>query len=77
MVEPRYRGSATGLMLTCIFFFGAFAPVILGWAKQTVGLTTAMALLSIGFVIGGVALLIAAMTSYHKDFYDESANGAA
>jgi sugar phosphate permease len=77
VVEPRYRGSATGLMLTCIFFVGAFAPVLLGWAKQTVGLTAAMTLLPIGFVLGGIALLVAAATSYRKDYYDESARAAA
>ena len=71
VIEPKYRGSATGLMLTCIFFVGAFAPVILGWAKQTIGLTTAMSYLSIGFVIGGVVLLVAALTSFKDDFINE------
>ncbi|HQA39272.1 MAG TPA: MFS transporter, partial [Kiritimatiellia bacterium] len=71
VIEPKYRGSATGLMLTCIFFVGAFAPVILGWAKQTIGLTTAMSYLSIGFLIGGVVLLVAALTSFKDDFINE------
>ena len=37
VIEPKYRGSATGLMLTCIFFVGAFAPGHPERAKQTVG----------------------------------------
>ena len=72
VIEPRYRASATGFMLTMVFFVGAFAPVILGWAKQTVGLTTAMSLLSLGYLLGGIILVIASLTTYKKDFYDES-----
>lgn len=76
VVEPRYRSSATGLMLTCIFLVGGIAPVILGWAKKTVGLTAAMSFLSIGFIIGAAALLIAVFTAFDKDFYDENAHTA-
>ena len=74
VIDPKYRGSATGLMLTSIFFVGAFAPVILGWAKDSIGLTQAMSWLSLGFVIGGLILLAAAMFSYRKDFFEESLN---
>ncbi|MFO7937329.1 MAG: MFS transporter [Kiritimatiellia bacterium] len=72
VIEPKYRASATGLMLTFVFFIGAFAPVVLGWAKDTVGLTKAMSYLSLGYVLGGIILVIASLTTLHDDFYDES-----
>jgi MFS family permease len=37
VIEPRYRSSAVGLMLSFVFFVSAFAPVALGWAKTTIG----------------------------------------
>jgi len=73
VVEPRYRSSAVGIMLAVVFFAGAFAPVALGWAKTTIGLTTALAYLSLAYIIGGLVLLAAAKLSFKRDFYDEAA----
>ncbi|MEN6408033.1 MAG: MFS transporter [Thermoguttaceae bacterium] len=60
VIEPRYRASAVGAMLCISFVISAFAPVTLGWAKSTIGLTNGMALLSI--VFGGSAVIIFAAT---------------
>ncbi len=38
VVPPRYRSSATGLMLAFAFIVGATAPLILGFVKQYSGL---------------------------------------
>ena len=60
-------------MLAVVFFFSAFAPVALGWAKETIGLSTALALLSLAYVIAGLILLAARLTTFSRDYYDETA----
>lgn len=76
VIEPRYRSSAVGIMLCFVFFVSAFAPYVLGWAKMTVGLSTALSALSISYVIGGAILLAARLFTFRKDYYDESAAAA-
>jgi MFS family permease len=71
VIEPRYRSSAVGLMLSFVFFVSAFAPVALGWAKTTIGLSTAMSALSLAYVIGGTILFAAWKFTFRKDYYDE------
>jgi sugar phosphate permease len=77
VIEPRYRSSAVGIMLCFVFFVSAFAPSVLGWAKMTVGLSTALSALSISYVIGGAILLAARFLTFSKDYYDENAQPSA
>jgi MFS family permease len=74
VIEPRYRASAVGTMLAMSFVFSAFAPVVLGWAKSTVGLTAGMASLSVVYLASGLVILIATKTSFARDYYDEAAD---
>jgi sugar phosphate permease len=71
VVEPRYRASATGLMLSCAFLVGAIAPVLMGWMKGFVGLSTAIASLGAVYFAGGVIVLVALGTSFAKDYCQE------
>lgn len=73
VIEPRFRSSAVGIMLAVVFFVGAFAPVALGWAKTTIGLSTGLSALSAAYVVGGLILLIARKTTFVRDYYDENA----
>lgn len=73
VVEPRYRSSAVGLMLAFVFFVGAFAPVALGWAKTTIGLTAGLSLLAAVYAAGGLILVLARIKTFRNDYYDESA----
>jgi dipeptide/tripeptide permease len=72
VIEPRYRSSAVGLMLAVVFFFSAFAPVVLGWAKVKIGLSAALSMLSLAYVIGGLILLFARNRTFMRDYYDEN-----
>jgi len=76
VIEPRYRSSAVGLMLSVVFFVSAFAPVVLGWAKTTVGLSTALAALSLAYVAGATVLAFARKMTFRRDYYDEGAAAA-
>jgi len=73
VIEPRYRSSAVGIMLCFVFFVSAFAPYVLGWAKMSIGLSTALSALSLSYVIGGAILLAAWKFTFRKDYYDERA----
>jgi MFS family permease len=72
VIEPRYRASAVGSMLAMAFLVGAFAPLVLGWAKSSIGLTAALASLSLAYMGGGILLFIATRISFKKDYYDET-----
>lgn len=71
VIEPRYRSSAVGIMLCFVFFVSAGAPYVLGKAKMTIGLSTALSALAASYVIGGLILLAARFLTFRKDYYDE------
>ena len=73
VIEPRYRASAVGAMLAACFAFAGFGPLTLGWAKSTIGLGPGLALFSIVYVASGAILLLAARTTFARDYYDETA----
>lgn len=72
VIEPRFRASAVGIMLAVVFFVSAFAPVALGWAKSTIGLTAGLSLLSLAYFIAGLVILVAVRTTFQRDYYDEA-----
>ncbi len=77
VIEPRFRSSAVGIMLAVVFFVSAFAPVALGWAKSTIGLTAGLAALSLAYFIAGLVILLAVKTTFRRDYYDESQSAPA
>ncbi|MCX6909002.1 MAG: MFS transporter [Verrucomicrobia bacterium] len=72
VIEPRFRASAVGIMLAVVFFVSAFAPVALGWAKSTIGLTAGLASLSLAYIVGGSIILLALKTTFRRDYYNET-----
>ncbi len=76
VIEPRFRASAVGIMLAVVFFVSAFAPVVLGWAKSTIGLTAGLSSLSLAYVVGSLILLLAVKTTFRRDYYEETPAGS-
>ncbi len=72
VVEPKYRASATGFMLSIAFIIASLAPVILGWAKQSVGLSMGISLLSVIYVLSALIIWIAIKWYFKKDFVKET-----
>jgi MFS family permease len=72
VVKPSIRSSATGFMLMFAFLMGAFAPLILGILKPTLGLAKSFSSLSIFYVIGSLCIYIAATHFFKRDYYEES-----
>ena len=67
VIDPKYRSSATGIMISFAFLVGALAPVILGSIKQRAGLELAIQLLAIVQIIAGILLWQAAKKTFLKD----------
>ena len=72
VIEPRLRSSASGVMICFAYLVGAFSPWIIGEIKPHLGLSVALASLSIAYVIGAIAVLIALLWFFKHDYLDES-----
>lgn len=71
VIPPKYRSSATGLMLCCAFTVGATSPVLLGYVKQHISLDIGLSSLAFVYLAGGVLILIATKVCFAKDYYQE------
>jgi MFS family permease len=71
VIPPRYRSSATGLMLCCAFTVGSISPTLLGFVKQYINLGIGLSSLAFVYLLGGGLILVAAKVYFVKDFYQE------
>jgi MFS family permease len=67
VVEPKFRATATGLMLMFAFVIGASAPYILGKIKPLLGLAWGLSALSVVYVFSALCLFVAVKFFYKKD----------
>lgn len=72
VIEPRLRASAVGIMISFAFLVGAFAPLILGWAKKPFGLSTGVAALSAAYVLGAAFIFLAVRVFFKRDYHEET-----
>jgi sugar phosphate permease len=67
VVEPKFRATATGLMLMFAFVIGASAPYILGKIKPLLGLAWGLSALSAVYVFSALCLFVAVKFFYKRD----------
>jgi fucose permease len=67
VVPPKYRASATGLMLAFAFIIGSAAPVILGWMKSRMGLGVGLSSLGFVYLLSAAAVFVALKFFFHRD----------
>jgi MFS family permease len=67
IVPPAVKSAATGIMIMFAFLTGAFAPLILGILKPSLGLSAGMSSLWISYVLGGVCIMIAVKYFFDQD----------
>lgn len=72
IIEPRYRATAAGLMLSVGFVAGASAPLALGWIKSVSGLDAGLLLLAGVFAAAGLVLLVARQLTFNRDHVAET-----
>lgn len=68
VVEPRFRSTATGLMLMFAFITGASAPYILGKLKPALGLDWGLSALSFVYILSAACIFVAVRFFYKNDF---------
>ena len=71
VIEPKYRSTATGLMLMFAFITGAAAPYILGLIKPALGLAWGLSALSIVYIFSALCIFAAVRFFYKKDLIIE------
>jgi len=76
VIPPRYRSSATGLMLCFAFTVGATSPVLLGYRKGRVGLDVGLSSLALAYLLGGGLILAATKLFFLKDYVPDVAEAA-
>ena len=76
VIAPRYRASAVAMMTTVGFLAGSISPWLLGCCREvfpsTQGLSYGFAALSTAYLVGGLAVLIAAKLTFPGDYCEES-----
>lgn len=69
VTPPRLHASCSSAMIMTGFAVGAFAPVILGALKESMGsLSRTFPILAVIWVVCGVLMLIVAQARYQKDY---------
>lgn len=72
IIPPRLRSSSVGLMLAFGFLVGAEGPWLLGWIKETRGLTFGIASLSLAYLFAALCMLVGLTMFFTRDYYRES-----
>ncbi len=67
VVRPEARATATGLMLCVAFFGGGSSSVIVGWLSKQTGLSQALALTSVAYVLAGAVILLMCRVWFLRD----------
>ncbi len=68
VVAPRYRASASGLMLCFAFIIGSTAPAVLGWMRDEFGMASGIASLAVFYLAGGLIILFARNIFFKRDY---------
>jgi predicted MFS family arabinose efflux permease len=56
VIRPQSRGTSTGIMVGLAFLGGGFAPWVIGWFSDRLGLGTALSAMSLCYVASGVLI---------------------
>jgi len=76
VIPPRYRSSATGVILSVGFLMGSLAPVVLGWIKTHLSLGAGLSALGYVHLFSAALIFIAMKFFFKRDFYHESTSQA-
>lgn len=68
VIPEKYHASASGVMIMTGFLIGSLAPVILGYIKPIVGLSTGISMLSVIWVVCGLLLILTSKFRFKKDY---------
>ena len=66
-VEPAYRASINGLIFLFVFGIGSLSPYLLGYFKQSYGLSNGLSAMSIAYLLGGLCVIATWKWFFKKD----------
>jgi len=73
VIAPRHRASAVGIMTMLAFLVGSISPWLLGRLRESyaegLGLGYGFSALSGAYLLGGLALLVAVLLTFQRDYY--------
>jgi MFS family permease len=68
VIAPRFHSAASGLLIAFAFLVASTAPVLLGKAKDTIGLAQGLSALSLVYALGALLAFWGASRHFLKDF---------
>ncbi|SFC16789.1 Sugar phosphate permease [Parapedobacter composti] len=68
VIPRKYRSTASGMMMMIGFSVGATAPLVLGYLKPVIGLSTGISLLSVVWLLCGGLLLVGYKYFFARDY---------
>ena len=68
VIEPKYRSSCQGIVISFGLLIGSIAPVALGWIKGTVGLSQGIGLMSAVSFLGAVVTGLTLVLFFKRDY---------
>ena len=75
VIEPRFRASSIAMMVMVAFLAGSTSPWLLGVCRESFadgyGLSYGFAAMSLAYLIGGLAVLIAVKTTFYRDYRED------
>lgn len=75
VIEPKYRASVIGLVYLFVFSVGSISPYLLGYFKQSFGLSNGLSSLGVAYIIGGILVLITLKYFFTRDMIEEFKDG--
>lgn len=67
VIEPKFRASVIGVIYLFVFTIGSLSPFLLGYFKQSFGLSDGLSAMSLAYVLGGCCVLITLKWFFKKD----------
>lgn len=68
VIPPRYHASSSGLLIAFAFTIASLSPILLGRARETIGLASGFSALAIAYVLGAACALWGAWRFFEADW---------
>jgi dipeptide/tripeptide permease len=72
VIEPKYRASVIGVTYLFVFTIGSLSPFLLGYFKQSFGLSNGLSALGLAYILGGLCVLVTWRWFFKNDSILES-----
>jgi sugar phosphate permease len=67
VIEPKFRASVIGVVYLFVFTISSVSPFLLGYFKQSYGLSNGLSSLGMAYILGGICVLITLKWFFRKD----------